>query len=93
MHCIKTGFTLYVADINSWTRADLFFDGQHLYANHNNFIEGKPNDIEVECTSIKKNDKYDLLINFVVNKSVVEYVKSMEYKGCMESAFIHKFKK
>lgn len=91
MHCIKTGFTLYAADINSWTRADLFFDGHNLYANHNTFIEGKPNNIEVECTSIEKNERYDLLVNPVVSQSVIEYVKDMKFKTYTEDSFIETF--
>ncbi len=92
MKCIKTGFMLYVESQGQYTRADLFFDGQNLYANQNTFLDGTPeiSQIEISCSSIERSS--DQLIfklnNPKINPSVIKYVENMIFKGIYEEHFI-----
>lgn len=93
MQCIKTGFVLYISSLDKFARMDLFYDGMDLYSNNNDLFAGKPNNIDVECTSISEYGRYNLINNPIVNESLIKYVDDFKYKGHYEELFLSKFKK
>lgn len=95
MHCLKTGFTLFIEEQNCYTRVDLFTDGINLFSNTNTLYPAKKTkdslDIEISCTGIEDQGKFWRLDNPTVNQSVVDYVKEFHYKSVFDELFIKKY--
>lgn len=95
MHCVKTGFSIYISGINKFTRMDLFFNGKDLYSNNNDLYDGRPDNIEFDivCDEIIPTGDYNKIINPVLSKKLIDYVSDFKYKSYNDQKFIDMYGK
>lgn len=88
IQCIKTGFVIYIKEMNQYTRMDLFYDLNDLYSNQNDLFNGKPNIIDIECDNIEWGGEYYKIINPIIHQRLIDYVNDMKFKGMHEHKFL-----